>query len=303
MQVLRGLGDRPPSHRSTAAAIGNFDGLHLGHQKILRFLVAQAQAADLVPLVLTFSPHPEKVLGGGRIAMIQTMVQRLEGIRGQGVKTTLIVPFSRAFSSLSKEDFAREVIVSVLRSKLVVVGENFRFGRRREGDIGELRRLGREFGFLVKAVSSVVREGRVVSSSLIQAGQVEKAAELLGRPYEIGGRIIRGSERGKSLGIPTANIETANEIAPPGVFLTEFQLGRRIFPSLTNVGRRPTFGCDTLHVESYLFGFRGSAYGRKIRLRFLRKLRPERKYDTPAALVAQIKVDMTAARSFFKRRI
>jgi riboflavin kinase/FMN adenylyltransferase len=225
----------------------------------------------------------------------------------QGVKTTVIVPFNRAFSLLSKEDFAHDVIVSALRSKLVVVGENFRFGRRREGDVGNLRQLGREFGFVVKAVPSVIRGGQVVSSSLIrallQAGQVEEAAELLGRPYEVEGRIIRGSARGKSLGIPTANIETLNEITPAGVFLTEFQLGRQAFPSLTNVGRRPTFGCDTLHIESYLFGFQGSAYGRKIKLRFLRKLRPERKYESPEALVAQIKVDMTAAGSYFKGRI
>ncbi len=307
MLILRGLENRPPRSRLTATAIGNFDGLHLGHRKILRSLVATAEADGLDPLVLTFSPHPEKVLGRGRIAMIQTIAQRLEGIRMQGVKTTVVVPFSRAFSLLSKEEFARDVIVSALRSRFVVVGENFRFGRRREGDVRELRRMGRDFGFSVRPVSAVVRRGRVVSSSfiraLLRAGQVEDAADLLGRPYEIEGRVIRGSARGKSLGIPTANMETANEITPAGVFLTEFQIGQRAFPSLTNVGRRPTFGHDTLHIESYLFGFSGSAYGRIIKLRFFHKLRPERKFATPEALIAQINADMAAAGSFFKGRI
>ena len=307
MPILRGLGIRPLRSPFTATAIGNFDGLHLGHRKILRFLVVAAEADGLEPLVLTFSPHPEKVLGRSRIAMIQTIAQRLEGIRTQGVKTTVVAPFNRAFSLLSKEEFARDVIVSVLHSKLVVVGENFRFGRRREGDIRELRRLGRVFGFSVRPVSAAVRRGKMVSSSLIrkllQAGRVEEAADLLGRPYEIEGRVIRGSARGRSLGIPTANIETANEITPAGVYLTEVLIGRNAFPSLTNVGRRPTFGRDTLHIESYLFGFRGSAYGRRIRLRFFRKLRPERKFAAPEALITQINADIAAAGSFFRGRI
>jgi len=292
---------------STATAIGNFDGLHLGHRKILRTLVAAAEAEGLEPLVLTFSPHPERVLGRGRIAMIQTIAQRIEGIRMLGVKTTVVAPFSRAFSLLSQEEFARQVLVSALRSRLVVVGENFRFGRRREGDIRELRLLGRAFGFSVRPVSPVVRRGRMVSSSLIRAllkaGRVEEAADFLGRPYEVEGLVIRGSARGRRLGIPTANIETDNEITPAGVFLSEALIGRRAFPSLTNVGRRPTFGRDTLHIEAFLFGFRGSLYGRKIKLRFCRKLRPEKKFSTPEALLAQIDVDMTAAASFFQRRI
>jgi riboflavin kinase/FMN adenylyltransferase len=239
--------------------------------------------------------------------MIQTLAQRLAGIRSQGVKTTLIVPFNRAFSSLSKRAFAREILISELRTRFVVVGSDFRFGRGREGDIDDLRRLGRELGFSVRPVAPVVRRGRVISSSLIrallQAGQVDEAADFLGSPYEIQGRVIRGSARGTALGIPTANIETANEITPGGVFLTEFQIGNCAYPSLTNIGRRPTFGHDRCHIESYLFGFRGSAYGRKIRLRFFRKLRPEKKFATPEALVVQIRADMAAARSWFGKRI
>jgi riboflavin kinase/FMN adenylyltransferase len=306
MNVLERLDHGPSFCRPVVVAIGNFDGLHLGHQKILRFLVRRAKENHLSSLVLTFSPHPEKVLGQSRIAMIQTLPQRLAGIEEFGVRAVLVTAFDRTFSSLSSREFVREVIVSALQAREVIVGENFRFGRNRQGDTKTLEHLGSRFGFAVHPVRAVVRNGRVVSSSLIRSllvqGKIVKANSLLGRAYEIEGQIIKGAARGKTLGFPTTNIRTANEIAPQGVFVTEAQIHGRVYPSVTNIGTRPTFGEDKLQVESFLFGFRENAYRRKIKLRFLRKLRDERKFSNSPALVKQIRKDIARAQNFFASR-
>lgn len=306
MNVLERLDHLPSFRRPVAVAIGNFDGLHLGHQKILRFLVERAKESRLYSLVLTFSPHPEKVLGQSRIAMIQTLAQRLAGIEEFGVQAVLVTAFDRTFSSLSSREFVRKIIVSALQAREVIVGENFRFGRDRQGDIKTLEHLGSRFGFAVHPVRAVVRNGRVVSSSLIRfllaEGKIEKANSLLGRAYEIEGQVIKGAARGKTLGFPTTNIQTANEIAPEGVFVTEARIRGRVYPSVTNIGTRPTFGEDKLQVESFLFGFQGNAYRRRVKLCFLKKLRDEKKFPASPALVEQIRKDIAAARNFLANR-
>jgi len=235
--------------------------------------------------------------------MIQTLAQRLIQIRALGVQAVIVTPFDRRFSSLSAQEFVREIIVRSLRAKAVIVGESFRFGRNRSGTIADLRRLGSRFGFVVHPIPAVVHDGQVVSSSLIRLllarGKIENANVLLGRPYEIEGTVIKGASRGTSLGFPTTNIQTSNEIRPGGVFLTEAQISRRKYPSVTNIGTRPTFGDRTLEIESFLFDFRLNAYRKKIRLRFLKKLRAERKFRTAQALVNQIRRDIAAAEEFF----
>lgn len=306
MKVLRGLHERPAFPGGTIVAIGNFDGLHLGHQRILRFLVEKAQEKGLVSLVLTFSPHPERVLGGGRIAMIQTLEQRLAGIRSAGVQAVLLASFDRTFAGLTSAEFVDRVIVSSLRAKEVVVGENFRFGRSRQGDVDDLRRFGQKLGFAVSPIPSAVRNGKVVSSSLIRRlldeGRVSAANTLLGHPYEIGGQVVRGSGRGRGLGFPTANIQTPNEILPRGVYLTAADILGRSYPSLTNIGHRPTFGGGRLQVETHIFDFQGTLYRRRICLRFLRRLRGEKKYAGPAGLISQVQKDIAAAQSYFEMK-
>lgn len=306
MIVLRGFTERPAFGREAAVAIGNFDGLHLGHQRILRYLVKTAGEKGLVSLVLTFSPHPERVLEGGRIAMIQTLAQRLEAIQASGVRAVLVASFDQGFAGLTTAEFVDRIIVSHLRSKEIVVGENFRFGRSRQGDVDDLRRLGKQLGFVVSRIPSVIRNGQVVSSSLIrrllEEGRVAKANALLGRPYEIEGRVVRGSGRGQALGFPTANMRTGNEILPPGVFLTEADVCGRTYPSITNIGRRPTFGSGRLEVETHVLDLQNAVYLRPIGLRFLRKIRSENKYPDPAQLVSQVQKDIAAARTYFERR-
>ncbi len=305
MKVFRALQDRPVFPDGTAVAIGNFDGLHLGHQKILRFLVDKAQQRKLVPLVLTFSPHPEKVLGGGRTAMIQTLEQRLAGIRASGVEAVLLAGFSKKFADLSAKEFVSRIIVDGLNAKEVVIGENFRFGRDRRGDVDDLIRFGRIMGFSVHPGPAVFRDGQIVSSSrirtLLQAGNIATANRLLGRPYWLEGWVIRGRGRGHDLGFPTANIRTVNEIVPPGVYLTLAQIQGRLYPSLTNSGNRPTFGAGPAQIETHVFDFQASLYRRKIGLHFLRKLRKEKRFRGADDLVRQIRRDVSASRIYFEK--
>ncbi len=220
-----------------------------------------------------------------------------------GVQAVIVTPFDRRFSSLSGEEFVQQIIIRYLRAEAVIVGENFRFGRARSGTVADLRRLGLKFGFSIDPIPAVLYRGQVISSSVIRRllfqGQVETANALLGRPYEIEGTVVKGASRGTSLGFPTANIQTSNEIKPAGVFLTEAQISRSKYPSVTNIGTRPTFGGHTLEIESFLFDFQLNAYRKKIRLRFLKKLRDERKFRTAQVLVKQIRRDIAAAEEFF----
>ncbi|MGB7294156.1 MAG: riboflavin biosynthesis protein RibF [Candidatus Aminicenantales bacterium] len=305
MKVFHGFENRAAFQDGTAVAIGNFDGLHLGHQEILRFLVDKARAAQLTSLVLTFSPHPEKILGGGRTPMIQTLEQRLRGLRRSGVEAVLVANFTRGFADLTVEEFVSQVIVHSLAAHEVVVGENFRFGRNRRGNIDDLRRLGGKKGFSVHPRAPVVRKRQVVSSSRIrgylQAGDILSANALLGHPYLIEGRVIRGRGLGRNLGFPTANIRTENEIAPPGVHLTWARIRGRLFPSLTNCGSRPTFGGGPAQIETYVFDFDGPLYRHKIGLQFFRRLRKEKQFSGADALTRQIHNDVAASRLYFEK--
>ncbi|OGD20117.1 MAG: riboflavin biosynthesis protein RibF [Candidatus Aminicenantes bacterium RBG_16_63_16] len=304
MQVVRELDFRPLFGGRTAVAAGNFDGLHLGHQKILRFLVERARRESLRAVVLTFSPHPEKVLGRSQTAMIQTLPQRLEGFRSAGVQAVLVAPFTRTFAGLSVTDFIERVLVGSLGARDIIIGSDFRFGRGRLGGIRDLKIAGRGADFRVHPVSPVRRRGRVVSSShirqLLAAGAVEEAAVFLGHPYEIVGRVVGGSARGRTLGYPTANLKPENEIIPAGVFLTSTVVGGKEHPSVTNIGTRPTFGCGPVRVETFLLNYRGDLYRRRVGLRFIRKLRSERAFPSAESLAGQIRSDVRAAGRYFR---
>lgn len=303
MQVVRGLDFRPLFSRPTVVAAGNFDGLHLGHREILRRLAEQAGRQRLMSVVLTFSPHPERVLGRKKIAMIQTSAQRLEGLREFAIQAVVIAPFTRTFAGLSVGSFVDRILVGTLGAREIVVGENFRFGRGRRGDIQTLRLWGEKRGFGVHPVPAVVKSGRVVSSSLIRqllaGGRVVEAADFLGRPYEITGRVVGGSARGRTLGFPTANVSPDNEILPAGVFVTTTVVDGREQRSVTNIGTRPTFGYGPVRVETFLLDYRGNLYRRRVRLRLLKRLRPERTFPTRESLVEQIRSDVREARRFF----
>lgn len=306
MVVYHGLDDPRLFPRASAVAVGNFDGLHLGHRKILSRLCKLAGGRGLRSLVLTFEPHPERALGKKSVRMIDTPGQRLARLRGTCVNAVVVIPFDRRFSRLGCPEFVDEVLRKKLGAREVVVGRGFRFGRDRRGDTALLRRLGRRAGLGVHVVSPAVVGGLTVSSTavrgLIRDGKVEEAVSLLGRPYEIAGRVVPGRRRGRNLGFPTANLETPNEILPQGVFITETDHDGNTFRSLTSIGTNPTFGLHPLSVETLLLDFRGSLYGSEITVRFLSKLRPTRKFTGAETLAARIREDVAAARAWFARR-
>jgi riboflavin kinase/FMN adenylyltransferase len=304
MEVFHGLKASPSLSKKTIITIGNFDGVHLGHGKILQFLVKESQKYDLFSLVLTFSPHPDIILGKSKVKMIQTLDQRLKAIEGFRVHGVLITSFNKEFSSLSSDQFIQKIAVSALKAEEVVIGENFRFGKNREGNINTFLALGAQLNFRVHEIPKVIKKGRTVSSSLIRAllqdGEIEEANILLGRPYEIEGRVIKGKDRGKALGFPTANIKTENEIIPLGVYVSQALIDSRIYPSLTNAGLRPTFGQEDMQIESYIIDFDKKLYGQKISIRFIKKIRDEIKFKSPEALSRQIQKDLGQAKAYFK---
>ena len=304
MEIINGFEKIPPLSKNAIIAIGNFDGIHLGHKKILEYLATEAKKNALLSLVLTFSPHPERILGEKRIKMIQTLDQRVNEMKKFGIEIILIIPFDEKFSSLSSHDFVQKIVVDRLKAKAVIVGENFRFGKNREGDIALLFRLASGYNLKVHSIPPVTKEDMIVSSSLIRnylkEGKLEKANVLLGRFYEVAGKVIKGKSRGKALGFPTANIKTENEIIPQGVFISTTGIGPETFSSLTNVGRCPTFNQKETNIESYIMNLNKDIYGKKIRIHFLKRIRDEIKFKTQAELSQQIKKDLALAKSYFK---
>ena len=303
MEVIRGFEKLPTFSNNTAVTIGNFDGVHIGHQRILKFLIDETNRNDLHSLVLTFSPHPDKILGNDKIKLIQTLDQRIESIENIGVHYIVITPFTSEFYSLSSLNFIQKILIETLNAKEVVIGENFRFGKDRKGDISSLNSLGKRYSLGVHEVLSVTLNGSIVSSSLIRdlltEGKIKEANSLLGKKYEIKGQVIEGKKRGKKLGFPTANIKTENEIIPPGVYITETKIDNKIYASMTNIGYRPTFGPDELQVESYIINFSQNLYKKELRIYFIKKTRSEKKFTSPRALSAQLQKDLEITKAYF----
>lgn len=306
MEVIKGLEKLVPLPNRSIVAIGNFDGIHLGHQKILHFLTTKAKKKHLHSVILTFSPHPEKVFGEKRIRMIQTLDQRIREIEKFGIQTVLVVIFNEEFSSLSAQDFIKKIVIDLLMAKIIIVGEDFHFGKDREGDISLLQRMASNFNFQVNSIPSVRKNGLIVSSSLVRnllsIGEIEKANDLLGRYYEIEGKVIKGKSRGKSIGFPTANIRTKNEIIPKGIFITTTSIGPESLPSMTNVGKRPTFGPQATNIESFILNFKRNLYGKQIRINFIKKIREEIKFSSPEDLSHQLQKDLEKTKAYFRMK-
>ncbi len=306
MDIYRSAGEIPSPPSPRAVAIGNFDGLHLGHRRIVERLKKGAAALGVPACILTFSPHPEKVFGPARLRMIQSLDQRLRGLCEWEVDTAVVWPFDRAFARLDGEAFAAEILAARLNARLVVVGEDFRFGRGRSAGPAALKRFGRAHGFSVLAVPGLKRGGRVVRSSrirdLLDAGRIGEAVGLLGHPYAVEGDVVAGEGMGRTLGYPTANILTPNEILPRGVFVTLLEWKSRRYSSVTSVGFRPTFGKRALTIECHVLAFHRDLYGDPVRLLFLGKLREERKFRDAGAIRDRNDADASAARAYFRRR-
>jgi riboflavin kinase/FMN adenylyltransferase len=292
----------------TAVTVGNFDGLHLGHQKILQSVRERAHAARQRAAVITFDPHPMCVLRPESAPpMIQTLAQRLDGFAQMGLDAALVLRFDRALSQVTPEDFMERILVRCIRAGCILVGSNFRFGHRGAGDVRLLGEFGRHNGFEVEVVPPVEVNGQVVSStgvrSAVASGDVAGAISLLGRAFSLSGEIRAGAGRGRTILFPTLNLVPEQELRPKlGVYATESVVGGKTYASVTNVGTRPTFDGTGVTVESHLLAFNENLATGRMEVKFCARIRDERKFSGPDALREQIARDVEEARSFFSER-
>ena len=327
MRVLRSLDELPRPLPFLVLTIGNFDGVHRGHRRILARVVKAARSRRGTAAALTFHPHPAKILGRPAPPLLTTLEQKLTLLEAAGLDLVLVLPFTRALSRLSPRQFVARIISRRLGARRLHVGPNFRFGHRAAGDVRVLRRLARQLGFALEVVPRVRVSEQTASSTLIRrllaAGRVRAAARLLGQPYALTGDIRPGQGRGAPLGFPTLNLAPEQECLPArGVYVTQTLVAGKAFPSATNVGVRPTFapkapargwpasgghpprahGGQGLVVESHLLGFARTLRRGRLEGRFHERLRAEKKFSSATALRAQIRRDVERARRFFARR-
>lgn len=290
----------------SVVTIGNFDGVHLGHQRLIGLAVQRARSQRRLSIVTTFEPHPLRFLSGRKTPpFITNLDRKLEHMAELGPEVALVLPFDRALASMEPEDFVARILVEGLHMKDLVIGYDYAFGKNRRGDHALLSRLGQEHGYTVEQLDPVIIHGAVVSSTrirdLLQAGRVWEASQLLGRFYRLSGPVVRGAGRGATLlGFPTANVEPCEELVPlPGVYaaLAELDSSRgQVLQAVVNIGVNPTFGPGQQTVEAHLLDFRGDLYGRSMDLQFVQRLRDEKKFSGPEELKARIAEDVALGR-------
>ena len=298
--------DLPPGESAfsrTVATIGNFDGVHLGHRAILDRVCQRARELGGQAVAITFNPHPVKVLRPEvNLPLLTTEDQKLKLLTEAGLDAVVVLPFTQEFAALPAREFVKRYFCDRLRAREVVVGHDYCFGKGREGNIDLLKEMGAVLGFTVQVVWAVEVQGAIVSSSLIRAmlrlGKVTEASRLLGRPYNVAGRVVQGKGRGaKLLGVPTANILTPNELLPAsGIYAVRVRLGDAILPGVANIGTCPTFDNEELTLEVHLLEFSGDLYGESLEVHFVARLREEQRFPSIDALAAQIHADIAAAR-------
>ena len=289
-------------------ALGNFDGLHRGHTKIIERIRRGAVDRGGTTLVLTFDPHPPRIVRPDKAPLLlMTLEQKIEGLAKAGVQGVAVVRFTHDLSRWDPETFVKTVLVDWLQVAEVWVGADFLFGRDRTGNFSLLRALGSQYGFRVEKIDSVRYKDFVVSSTrirrLVAEGRVDEAGALLGHHFFIDGQVVRGAGRGREIGIPTANLSTTNELVPPhGVYATTLTVAGVVHSSVTNIGTRPTFGdVKAPVIETHALDFNRDLYDRVVRLGFVQRLRDERRFPDVDALKAQIEADVRRARRLFDR--
>jgi len=313
MRIFRSLAEVPENFGPSVVTIGNFDGVHAGHRQIMRRVVALARERGCTPTVLTFDPHPARVLAPERAPkLLMTMDQRLRGMEAEGIEAVFAIPFSIEFAKWTPEEFGERILAGALKARVVLVGEDFRFGYRQVGNLDTLRELGARFGFTLEAVPGIARRGDRISSTtirrLVVEGAVSRACRMLGAPFALEGTVVRGQGIGSKQTVPTLNLAPENEVLPKnGVYVTRtLDLERkRSWNSITNVGYRPTFEGHGLTVETFLLAALldgpGDTHLKHIEVSFLSFVRDERKFETPEGLKTQILRDVGIAGRLHRR--
>jgi riboflavin kinase/FMN adenylyltransferase len=306
--LIRGLHNLRAEHRDCVATIGNFDGVHLGHQAVFAALNARARAAGLASLVITFEPQPMEFFRPDQApARLTRLREKLASIACYGIDRVLLIRFDAAFAAIGAEQFVRHILVERLGIRHLYVGDDFRFGQGRVGDFALLQAIGREQGFGVESLDTVADGGCRVSSTRIrealQAGDLMHAERCLGRRYRICGRVAHGNKRGRTIGFPTMNVGLLRRSTPlRGVFAVQvFGLAAQPLPGVANIGNRPTLaGDDRFLLEVHLFDFADEVYGRHVEVDFIERIRDERKFESFGALRKQIEFDVQRAREIHR---
>lgn len=319
MEIVEGSSSRPVEFSSPVVTIGNFDGVHIGHQEIFQIVTARAREMKGVSICYTFTPHPQKIIAPERCPpLIVTRRKKLALIAAQGIDVLVEEPFTREFSELSAAEFMKNVLFSRIHPYELYVGHDFHFGKGREASFSVMRGMGEELGFRVNVIEEVMSNDQEVSSSRIRSlvadGKVEAASLLLGRAFTVEGRVVTGAARGRALGFATANIDVLNELLPAdGVYAVFGRLGDtpgessgpgvalpltgvKLIPGVANMGFAPTFGRDRRTLEVHFLDIEDDQYGTYVEILFLARLRGERKFTGPEALAEQIRKDVTVAR-------
>lgn len=302
MRIIRGIKNYSEKLPNPVLTLGNFDGVHLGHQAIFIKVVERAKEIGGTAIAFTFEPHPLKVLAPERSPLLlNTFHGKMKLLETVGIQVVICADFTREFAQQNPGDFARRVLAEKIGVKEVYVGYDYAFGKGREGSIDSLKDMGLALGFTVGIVDAVQVNGTVVSSSLVRdlisSGRVDETYPYLGRHYSIEGNVIHGESRGHSLGFPTANIQSANELLPAyGVYAVRALLGGHHLDGVASIGVRPTFGAGPVSIEVFLFGYDGNLYGKHLEVAFIKRLRGEQKFPDVDALVGQMHKDVEQAK-------
>jgi riboflavin kinase/FMN adenylyltransferase len=305
MLVFPDIADAARSLTASVVTMGNFDGIHLGHQALIIRTVEESRRRNAVSVALTFDPHPLKVLAPARAPrLILTPEDKIELFRDLGIDVVINQRFDASFAGLEAEEFVRRFIVDRLKAKKLWVGSDLRFGRGRKGSVEQLIGWGVELGFEVSMVEPILVNGVRVSSSqiraLIEEGRVDEAHASLGRFHFVSGTVVDGNRRGRGLGFPTANIASRTEVIPSdGIYATLFHIGQERWLSVSSIGVNPTFGAGPRTLESFILDFDRDIYGESVRVAFLKKIREEEKFADAASLIARIQEDVRRARAVF----
>jgi len=302
MKVVRGLEDIPQEFKDAYVTIGNFDGVHLGHIPILKKIIEEAHGENRKALVITFDPHPKKVLHPDikPFYLITTLEEKIQLLEEVGIDGVILLPFSLEFSKISAEAFVNQILWYTLHIRKIFVGHDYSFGKNKVGNVTFLANKGKKFGFGVEVFSAVKFGDETISSTRLRYailnGNVKMAMRLLGRPYIISGTVIPGKSRGTALGIPTANIKPEKELIPAeGVYAVIVQLEDNRYRGVLNIGFNPTFSDNERSIEVYILDFSENIYGKSVKVFFIDRIRDEVKFDTPEQLVGQIKNDVEQA--------